>query len=135
MPPPKSTGRESFNRAWLEEKLPAAELRPVAADIQATLLELTAITIADSINALCQTPKEVFICGGGAFNSALMQRLRCLLPHDTLASTATIGINPQWIEAMAFAWLAHQTIERRSGNLREVTGATREVILGGIYQA
>lgn len=132
---PKSTGRESFNRAWLDEKLQKEALQPTPNDIQATLLELTAITVADSINGLNQASKEVFVCGGGAYNSALMQRLQELLPKDQLASTAMLGIDPQWIEAMAFAWLAHETINHRPGNLQEVTGARREVILGGIYFA
>lgn len=131
---PKSTGRESFNRAWLDANLRklASTLTPV--DVQATLLELTAITIADSIDdLLSRSSKEIFICGGGAYNTALMQRLVALLPKDTVASTAVLGVDPQWIEAMAFAWLAQQTINHRPGNLREVTGAKREVILGGVY--
>jgi anhydro-N-acetylmuramic acid kinase len=133
-PAPKSTGRESFNRAWLAEKLRhRSTLAPE--DVQATLLELTAITIADSINALSPAPKEIFVCGGGAYNIALMQRLAVLLPTDTVATTAALGVDPQWIEAMAFAWLAQQTINHRPGNLCAVTGATREVILGGIYYA
>ncbi|MDZ4262727.1 MAG: anhydro-N-acetylmuramic acid kinase, partial [Pseudomonadota bacterium] len=94
-----------------------------------------AITIGDSINGLSQSSKEVFICGGGAYNTALMERLTVLLSKDTVASTAILGIDPQWIEAMAFAWLAQQTINHRPGNLCEVTGAKREVILGGVYYA
>ena len=132
---PKSTGRECFNRAWLDEnlrKLPSTLAPP---DVQATLLELTAITITNSINDLSQSSKEVFVCGGGAYNLALMQRLVELLPDNAVASTAVLGVDPQWIEAMAFAWLAQQTINHRPGNLREVTGAQREVILGGVYYA
>ena len=132
---PKSTGRENFNRAWLGEKLKKGASQLPPNDIQATLLELTAITIADSIQGLNQTSKDVFVCGGGAYNTALMQRLQELLPNDILASTSILGIDPQWVEAMAFAWLAHETINHRPGNLREVTGAEREVILGGIYFA
>lgn len=132
---PKSTGRESFNRAWLEKNLLKLTSILAPADVQATLLELTAITLVDSINGLSQSSKEVFVCGGGAYNAALMQRLVALLPNDTVASTAVLGVDPQWIEAMAFAWLAQQTINNRPGNLREVTGATREVILGGVYYA
>lgn len=135
LPAPKSTGRESFNRSWLDDHLRKLVSAPAPADIQATLLELTAVTIADSIKSLSQTPKEVFVCGGGAYNTALMQRLAQLMTQDSLASTAALGVDPQWIEAMAFAWLAQQTINHRPGNLREVTGATREVILGGIYYA
>ena len=135
LPAPKSTGRESFNRIWLNEKLnnQASSLEP--REVQATLLELTAITIAESINNLNREPKDVFICGGGAYNSALMARLQTLLPRDTLSSTSVLGVDPKWIEAMAFAWLAQQTMNHKPGNLCAVTGAKREVILGGIYLA
>lgn len=132
---PKSTGRESFNRLWLDGHLLKTALSLSPADVQATLLELTAITIADSIRDLNQRSKEIFVCGGGAYNGALMQRLKALLPQDIVASTAALGIDPQWIEAMAFAWLAQQTINHKPGNLRAVTGAKREVILGGVYYA
>lgn len=135
LPAPKSTGRESFNRTWLDENLRKLTSTLVPADVQATLLELTALTIADSINGLSQSSKDIFVCGGGAYNTALMQKLRELLPSDAVASTAALGVDPQWIEAMAFAWLAQQTINHRAGNLREVTGAKREVILGGVYYA
>lgn len=132
-PAPKSTGRESFNRVWLDNNLAKLATTPSPVDVQATLLELTAVTIADSICCLSQTTKEIYVCGGGAYNTKLMQRLQGLLPTDKVASTSVLGIDPQWIEAMAFAWLAQQTINRRTGNLREVTGAKREVILGGVY--
>jgi len=135
MPAPKSTGRERFNRAWLDANLRKLASTPTPVDVQATLLEFTAITIAECINDLSQSPKEIFVCGGGAYNDALMYRLNTLLPNDTVASTAILGVDPQWIEAMAFAWLAQQTINHRPGNLCEVTGAKREVILGGVYYA
>lgn len=135
LPAPKSTGRESFNRAWLDVSLGKLSSPLAPADIQATLLELTAITIADSINSLGQSSKDIFVCGGGAYNTALMHRLKVILSNDNLATTAVLGVDPQWIEAMAFAWLAQQTINHRPGNLREVTGATREVVLGGVYYA
>jgi anhydro-N-acetylmuramic acid kinase len=135
LPAPKSTGRESFNRTWLDGNLRKLASTLAPADVQATLLELTAITIADSINGLSQSSKDIFVCGGGAYNTALMQKLRELLPSDAVASTAALGIDPQWIEAMAFAWLAQQTINHRAGNLRNVTGAKRDVTLGGVYYA
>lgn len=135
MPPPKSTGRESFNYQWLESHLHQLKCKPEEHDVQATLLELTAVSISRSINQLSNAPKEVFVCGGGAFNQFLMQRLDELLPNDELATTAKFGIDPQWIEAMAFAWLAQQTINHCPGNLCAVTGAKREVILGGVYFA
>lgn len=135
MPAPKSTGRESFNRFWLEGYLRKLTTTLAPTDIQATLLELTAITIANSTNNLSQAPKEIFVCGGGAYNTTLMQRLAQLMLQDSVASTAALGVDPQWIESMAFAWLAQQTINHQPGNLCEVTGAKREVILGGVYYA
>lgn len=130
---PKSTGREAFNRQWLDQAL--AGINIPANDVQATLLELTAITISDAITALSTESKVVFVCGGGAYNSHLMRRLQALLPKDKLETTATLGVDPQWVEAIAFAWLAQQTMNRQPGNLKEVTGANREVILGGVYYA
>jgi anhydro-N-acetylmuramic acid kinase len=130
---PKSTGREAFNRQWLDQAL--AGINIPANDVQATLLELTAITISDAITALSTESKAVFVCGGGAYNSHLMRRLQALLTRDKLDTTATLGVNPQWVEAMAFAWLAQQTMSRQPVNLKEVTGANREVILGGVYYA
>ncbi|MEN0039643.1 MAG: anhydro-N-acetylmuramic acid kinase [Cellvibrio sp.] len=135
LPAPKSTGRESFNRDWLDRNIIALSSAPSPADVQATLLELTAVTIADSINKLGDTTKEVFVCGGGAYNPVLMQRLQDLLRGDKVVSTSALGVDPQWIEAMAWAWLAQQTINHKPGNVREVTGANREVILGGVYYA
>jgi anhydro-N-acetylmuramic acid kinase len=135
MPPPKSTGRESFNLLWLNECTKKPQSTLTAVDMQTTLLELTVTSIADSINKLSPTHKEILICGGGAYNSQLIQRLQMLLPNDAVATTSAVGIDPQWIEAMAFAWLAQQTINHRPGNLCAVTGANREVILGGVYHA
>lgn len=136
-PAPKSTGRETFNFNWLAEQLQqqAANIEPV--DVQATLLELTSTTIAQDILALCPEGEtiEVYICGGGAYNQQLMQRLNALLTPRRVATTSALGIDPEWIEAVAFAWLAKQTVERKSGNLPSVTGATQAVPLGGIYIA
>lgn len=131
--PPKSTGRELFNLDWLNSHIDSATLAP--ADIQATLLALTAHSITHDIKQLSQLPCEVFVCGGGAYNLRLMQELKHLLPKAKVASTAELGIAPEWIEAMAFAWLAKQTMNRHHGNLSAVTGAKREVILGGVYFA
>ena len=130
---PKSTGREAFNLAWLETQLLSLEVAP--ADIQATLLALTAESIANDIKQLTSASCEVFVCGGGAYNLTLMNELQSRLPQAKLASTAEFGIAPEWVEAMAFAWLAKQTMERKNGNLSAVTGAKREVILGGVYFA
>lgn len=131
--PPKSTGRETFNLAWLDAELASAKITP--ANVQATLLALTAESIAKDIKELTSASCEVFVCGGGAYNLTLMAELQSRLPQAKLASTAAFGIAPDWVEAMAFAWLAKQTMERKNGNLSAVTGAKREVILGGVYFA
>lgn len=130
---PKSTGRETFNHQWLGNALQHLDVS--AEDVQASLLELTAVTISDAINNLSTEPKSIFVCGGGAYNTQLMNRLQTLVDGHRVESSASIGVDPQWIEAMAFAWLAQQTIHHRAGNLKEVTGARREVILGGVYYA
>ncbi|HTF97176.1 MAG TPA: anhydro-N-acetylmuramic acid kinase [Cellvibrio sp.] len=134
-PFPKSTGREHFNIEWLQKHIDHLLLKPSAEDVQATLLELTAKSIADSIELLNGSTSEVLICGGGAFNSFLLQRLSHLLPNASIGTTENYGVAPQWVEAMAFAWLAYQTINHHPGNLCAVTGAKREVILGGVYYA
>lgn len=131
--PPKSTGRESFNLVWLNDQIAQSELSPE--DIQATLLGLTAQSIARDIQRLSSSTCEVFVCGGGAYNLKLMSELARLLPYAKVASTSELGIDPEWIEAMAFAWLARQTMNRKCGNLSAVTGARHEVILGGVYFA
>ncbi len=134
---PKSTGREMFTLPWLEESL--CEFENIEAqDVQATLLELTAVTICNDIKLHTKENKldqgiEVFICGGGALNQALLNRLSELLAPYDVQTTSTLGIDPEWVEAMAFAWLAKQTLEKKPGNLATVTGAKRDLILGGIY--
>lgn len=131
--PPKSTGRELFNLGWIEAHSAQGNLAPE--DIQATLLALTAESIARDILKLTSSACEVFVCGGGAYNRALMAELERRLPIARVSSTASLGIAPEWVEAMAFAWLARQTMNHRPGNLSAVTGAEREVILGGVYFA
>lgn len=129
--PPKSTGREYFHLDWLKPAL-TSNLSP--ADVQATLVELTARTIIDSIKQYFSSG-DVLICGGGARNSHLMQRILLLAGNDLkVASTEAYGLHPDWVEATAFAWLAKQTLNQLPGNLPKVTGATRPAILGGIYQ-
>lgn len=131
---PRSTGKEAFNPAWLDRHLdafPDAEPR----DVQATLAELTARSIADAISAASVDVDEVYICGGGASNTDLMRRLYGCLDGKLLADTSALGIAPDWVEAVAFAWLAHQTLEGLAGNAPAVTGASGLRILGGIYPA
>lgn len=133
-PPPKSTGRDYFNLAWLERQAPGVTaLSP--ADVQATLLELTATSIADAIHRHATASREVLVCGGGVHNKRLLERLQALLPDLSVDSTARYGLEPDWVEAMAFAWLARQTLQHRPGNLPAVTGARHPVILGAIYPA
>ena len=130
--PPKSTGRDTFNSGWLEQQLSPAH-KPQ--DVQATLTELTARSIAEAINQHCSGTGEVYLCGGGTHNQTLKSRLRTLLPHWLLAQTDALGIPADWVEATAFAWLARQTMEGKPGNLPAVTGASGLRVLGAIYPA
>ena len=131
---PKSTGREVFNLGWLQQHL--ARMPSFAPqDIQATLLELTALTIVESLQAAQPQTKTLLVCGGGAHNSALMKRLAALLPSTQVSSTANHGADPDWVEAMAFAWLAHCCLEGIATNRPSVTGARGLRVLGAIYPA
>jgi len=131
---PKSTGREVFNLPWLEQHL--SRLPSFAAeDVQATLLELTALTIVESLQSAQSDTQELLVCGGGAHNATLMKRLADLLPNTKVASTATHGVDPDWVEAMAFAWLAHCCLEGIAANRPSVTGARGLRVLGAIYPA
>lgn len=131
---PKSTGREVFNLPWLSQHL--SQLPAFAAeDVQATLLELTALTIVESLQHAQPNTQELLVCGGGAHNQALMQRLAELLPDTKVSSTAVYGVDPDWVEAMAFAWLAHCCLEGIPANRPSVTGARGLRILGAIYPA
>jgi len=131
---PKSTGRELFNLSWLERHL--ANLPPFTpADVQSTLLELTACSIVNALKAAQNQTEELLVCGGGAHNGALMARLSSLLPGCRVDSTAAYGVPPDWVEAMAFAWLAHCCLEGIPGNRPSVTGARGPRVLGAIYPA
>ena len=133
--PPKSTGKEHFNLAWLQQATDKSESSPAVADVQATLVMLTASSIADAIRAHAHDCDAAYVCGGGSHNPVLMKSLvQCLAPIS-VATTAELGIDPDWVEALAFAWLAKQTIDGKAGNLPSVTGAKHPVILGGIYPA
>lgn len=130
--PPKSTGREHFHHTWLEQHLTGKVL---AQDIQATLTELTTRSIIQALNFLPAKADEIYVCGGGSHNRYLLARLQAQAPDIPVATTATLGLDPDWVEAVAFAWLAHRTLTGEPGNLPSVTGASRAVILGGIYFA
>jgi len=131
--PPKSTGRESFHLAWLQAHLQGHE---AARDVQSTLAELTARSIGSALTRLLpRPPREVYVCGGGGHNRDLLTRIERHLAAIPLATTTALGLDPDWVEAAAFAWLAHQTLAGRPGNLPSVTGAKRAVVLGGIYLA
>ncbi len=128
--PPKSCGREQFNLDWLESNLAG---NTPAVDVQATLLELTARSVASAIKRWCGVPEELAVCGGGAHNAALLKCLSAHLPKTRVLTSDTLGIGADWVEAMAFAWLARQSRLGQPGNLPAVTGAKGARILGAIY--
>lgn len=132
MPPPKSCGREEFGVAWLDAQLLGNEA-PV--DVQATLVLLTAATIADAIRQRCGAPQDIFVCGGGAHNNALMDALAKELTTAAVQPTDVLGLPADWVEAMAFAWLGHRTLHGQPGSDPNVTGARGPRILGAIYPA
>jgi len=133
LPAPKSTGREYFNLTWLQAKLAQLEFIISDIDIMATLVQLTAISIA---NALAKhSSGTLYVFGGGTQNKHLMDSLSKLLPQWQVNTTESIGIESQYMEAMAFAWLGYRCIISQSGNSPSVTGATQEVIMGQITQA
>ena len=143
MTPPKSTGRDRFHIEWLLAKIARLAAAGVTAlrpqDVQATLAELTARSIADALARWCPLTQNAYVCGGGAHNDDLVRRLARRLSQGptkvALASTEALGMHPDWVEAMAFAWLAQQAIEGRPANLPKVTGARGARILGAIYPA
>ena len=102
-------------------------------DVQATLSELTARTIANDVVKYAPATAEIFVCGGGAHNADLLARLARNLPEVSIDTTASAGLHPDWVEAAAFAWLAMRTMNNDTGNLPSVTGASRKVILGAIH--
>lgn len=132
LPPPKSTGRETFNLEWIRNAL-AGSAAP--ADVQATLCELTAAAIARALDAHCADAAELFLCGGGARNDTLRSRLGERLPGRRIATTDELGIAAELVEAAAFAWLAARTLACEPGNLPRVTGARGPRVLGAVYPA
>ncbi|MDO8412379.1 MAG: anhydro-N-acetylmuramic acid kinase [Gallionellaceae bacterium] len=130
--PPKSSGRDLFNLAWLHSKLHGGES---PADVQASLLAYTSRTISDAIQHYCEGVQEIYLCGGGSHNLALVQSLQASLGQCSIQSTDVLGMNADYVEAIAFAWLAQQTMGGHSANLPAATGARHPCILGAIYQA
>lgn len=131
---PKSTGRELFNLPWLNKQLDAFGLLS-AADVQNTLVELTSCAISQCVKKHPHPVNELLVCGGGAHNNYLLQRLQAQLPDCKVDLTDSRGIPADWMEAMAFAWLAHCCLHKQTANLPEVTGAHGKRILGAIYPA
>lgn len=128
--PPKSTGRDHFHLGWLEQKLAGSEN---AADVQATLLALTANSISDHVKRCAPGCTSVLICGGGAYNTTLISQIALQLPRAQVARTDSLGVPVQQVEALAFAWFAKQAVEGRALDLRATTGAKRAAVLGAIY--
>jgi len=132
--PPKSTGRDLFNPAWLSACLgPAAGAAP--ADVQATLTEFTASACAADVLRCGNNSNLLIVCGGGALNDHLLERLRAHLPGVEVAASTAHGLPPLQVEAAAFAWLARSTVRREAGNLVSVTGARGARVLGAVYPA
>ena len=131
--PPKSTGRDLFNMAWLQTYLKPGYSDCAANDVQRTLLAFSAITIADAVKQHCGKVDEIYLCGGGAHNHALIECLIQLLPLINIAKIDELGISVNWVEAAAFGWLARQAILQATSSLPEVTGAKGARVLGAIY--
>jgi len=130
-PAPKSTGFEHFDLAWIERMFGDDPTPPET--VQATLLDLTVDSITQQIRKLAPTAGRIMVCGGGVHNGAMMQALGAALTPTPVVSTAESGLDPDWVEAAAFAWLARQTLAGQPGNLPSVTGARGAEVLGGIY--
>jgi anhydro-N-acetylmuramic acid kinase len=135
LPAPKSTGRDLFHPEWLDARLAQCPPLP-AADVQATLARLTALTIARAIHGATTQAETVYVCGGGAYNGTLLRELAAALGGTTkVETTAVLGVAPNRVEALAFAWLGYRFTKREAGNLPAVTGARGARILGALYPA
>ena len=130
-PPPKSTGLEHFNTSWLDEKLAGSVIEAV--DVQRTLAELTALSVANSLHDSGQA-RRLLVCGGGVDNAFLMRRLAAALPDVTVEPTTHYGVDPDWVEGLLFAWLARERLNGRSQDTPPITGASRPVLLGDIHE-
>lgn len=134
-PPPKSTGRETFNLAWLQAMLARHEKPLPEQDVQATLVELTAASVAQAMHARPHPspPARVLLCGGGSHNACLVSRLEHAMADLSVECTDVHGVPSKWLEAMTFAWLAKQAVDGKPANLPSVTGARRDVVLGEVH--
>ena len=131
--PPKSTGLDRFNPGWLQQVLARSDTSATPADVQRTLLELTVESVATALEQMTPSPQRLLVCGGGAHNGFVMERLADRLRPVPVASTASLGWDPEWIEAAAFAWLAYRTMNGEPGNAPAVTGAQRAGIMGAVF--
>lgn len=131
--PPKSTGKDDFNIEWINKNLKSHGQDLSPEDVQATLLELTVITVSDAIEKYAPNTNEILVCGGGIYNIALFNKLKDQNKNRELNSTEIYGVHPDAVEAVTFAWLAYRRIENKTGNIPSVTGAKYPVILGGVY--
>jgi anhydro-N-acetylmuramic acid kinase len=132
--PPKSTGRDLFNPAWLDQQLaPFGKLS--TEDVQASLTMLTAQACAEDLRHYLPMATELLVCGGGALNTELMRHIGLALPGVIVSSTQAHGLPPLQVEATAFAWLAQAFTHNQPGNLVAVTGATEQRVLGALYKA
>jgi len=132
--PPKSTGREYFNLQWIMDNLAKQSDAIPPEDVQATLTELTAQVIAQVMNDYGQKDGYLLVCGGGIHNKYLFERIRYHCVNHNVTSTERFGIPPDWLEAMAFAWLAKQALEKKPVTIAKTTGASHDVVLGALYQ-
>lgn len=130
--PPKSTGREVFNLAWLEDHL--SDNSQSSANVQRTLCELSAVSIAEAIKNYSQETQRVLVCGGGAHNHLLMERIAASLPNVVVEPTLAQGFDGDYIEAATIAWLAWCRLNNEAGNIPSVTGAKQPAVLGGLYE-
>lgn len=133
--PPKSTGRAYFNLDWLGKYLQQCPNKPRPQTIQATLTALTATTIAQAIQSTLPKQSRVIVCGGGALNDHLVNHLNKIMTSYQIVDCQSYGVHPKWLESMAFAWLAKQTIDKQAVNLTAITGSSKPSILGGVYYA
>ena len=131
LPPPKSTGLEHFNISWLDRMLGDSRLQEP--DVQTTLAELTALSVANSLQG-SGMPARLLVCGGGVHNAFLMRRLAAVLPDVIVETTGRYGADPDWVEGLLFAWLARERLNEQTQNTAPITGATRPVLLGDVHE-